>query len=218
MRHFDEEMELLRKRLLSMAGRVEESIRRAIKSLKERDKSVANKVIEEDIEIDREEVGIEEKCIELIARYQPEAVDLRTIIGVIKINNDLERIGDLSVNIACASIRLLDKPQLKPIIGLFQMTKVVTGMLRDSIRSFIDRDAELARAVCVRDDESDEMRNHLIRELLTYMMEDPKTISRCMDLALIARNLERIGDLSTNISEDVIYINKAVIIRHHGAP
>ncbi len=218
MRHFDEEMELLRKRLLSMAGRVEESIGRAIKSLKERDKSVANKVIEEDIEIDREEVGIEEKCIELIARYQPEAVDLRTIIGVIKINNDLERIGDLSVNIACASIRLLDKPQLKPIIGLFQMTKVVTGMLRDSIRSFIDRDAELARAVCVRDDESDEMRNHLIRELLTYMMEDPKTISRCMDLALIARNLERIGDLSTNISEDVIYINKAVIIRHHGAP
>lgn len=218
MRHFDEEMELLRKRLLSMAGRVEESIRRAIKSLKERDKSVANKVIEEDIEIDREEVGIEEKCIELIARYQPEAVDLRTIIGVIKINNDLERIGDLSVNIACASIRLLDKPQLKPIIGLFQMTKVVTGMLRDSIRSFIDRDAELARAVCVRDDEADAMRNHLIRELLTYMMEDPKTISRCMDLALIARNLERIGDLSTNISEDVIYINKAVIIRHHGAP
>ncbi|MCK4328379.1 phosphate signaling complex protein PhoU [candidate division WOR-3 bacterium] len=218
MRHFDEEMELLRKRLLSMAGRVEESIRRAIKSLKERDKSVANKVIEEDIEIDREEVGIEEKCIELIARYQPEAVDLRTIIGVIKINNDLERIGDLSVNIACASVRLLDKPKLKPIIGLFQMTKVVTGMLRDSIRSFIDRDAELARAVCVRDDEADAMRNHLIRELLTYMMEDPKTISRCMDLALIARNLERIGDLSTNISEDVIYINKAVIIRHHGAP
>ncbi len=218
MRHFDEEMELLRKRLLSMAGRVEESIRRAIKSLKERDKSVANKVIEEDIEIDREEVGIEEKCIELIARYQPEAVDLRTIIGVIKINNDLERIGDLSVNIACASIRLLDKPQLKPIIGLFHMTKVVTGMLRDSIGSFIDRDAELARAVCVRDDEADAMRNHLIRELLTYMMEDPKTISRCMDLALIARNLERIGDLSTNISEDVIYINKAVIIRHHGAP
>lgn len=217
MRHLDEEMELLRKRFLSMAGRVEESIRVAIKSLKERDESVAKKVIEEDAEIDREEVGIEEKCIELIARYQPEARDLRTLIGVIKINNDLERIGDLSVNIACASLRLLEKPQLKPIVGLSQMSEVVAGMLKDSIRSFIDGDVKLARSVCVRDDEADAMRNHLIRELLTYMMEDPKTISRCMDLALIARNLERIGDLSTNISEDTIYINKAVIIRHHRA-
>ncbi|OYD17243.1 phosphate transport system regulatory protein PhoU [candidate division WOR-3 bacterium JGI_Cruoil_03_44_89] len=217
MRHFDEEKELLRKRLLSMTGKVEESIKKAIKSLRDRDESIATKVVNADAEIDREEVDIEEKCIELIARYQPEAIDLRTIIGLIKINNDLERIGDLSVNIACASIRLLEKPQLKPIVGLSQMTGIVTGMLADSIKSFINGDVQLARSVCVRDNEADEMRNHLIRELLTYMMEDPKTISRCMDLALIARNLERIGDLSTNISEDVIYINEAVIIRHHRA-
>ena len=215
MRQFDEEMELIRKRLLSMAGMVEDSIRLAIKSLKEREENIAERVIETDAEIDKEEVEIEELCIGLMARYQPEAVDLRTLIGLIKINNDLERIGDLSVNIACASIRLLEKPQLKPIIGLSQMAEIVTGMVRDSIKSFIDGDTELAKDICIRDNKADGMRTHLIRELLTYMMEDPRTITRAMDLSLIARNLERIGDLSTNISEDVIYINDGSIIRHH---
>ncbi len=217
MRYFDEEMKELRRKILRMAAMVEESIIDAVKSIKERDEFLAKKVIDKDVEIDREEVAIEEKCVELIARRQPEAIDLRTLVGLIKINNDLERIGDLSVNIACASIRLLKKPQLKPIIGLSQMTEVVAGMLRDSIQSFIDGDVKLARDVCIRDNEPDAMRTHLVRELLTYMMEDLKTVTRCENLALVARNLERIGDLSTNICEDTIYINKAVIIRHHRA-
>jgi len=214
-RHFDKELLALKEKLLLMAARTEKLITLSIKSLKNRDKDLAHEVLEQDRQIDRLEMEIEEEAISLIARHQPAAGDLRFLIGALKINNDLERIGDHGVNIAESAERLAGQPLLKPLIDIPRMAELATGMLKDSLDSFVAGDAEKAREVCRRDDRVDALKDQIFRELLTYMMEKPDTIGRGMDLILVSRNLERVADLATNVCEEAIYIAEARVIKHH---
>ncbi|HTY07595.1 MAG TPA: phosphate signaling complex protein PhoU, partial [Candidatus Edwardsbacteria bacterium] len=205
----------LKEKLLLMAARTEALINQAIESLKQRDPKLAEDIFRLDKEIDGMEVEIEEQAIALIALHQPTAGDLRFLVGAIKINNDLERIGDHGVNIAESAIRLSSEPPIKPLIDIPRMAALATGMLKDSLDSFVNSYPDKARAVCARDDQVDDLKDQIFRELLTYMMEKPDTITRAMDLILVSRNLERIADLSTNICEETIYIAEAKVIKHH---
>jgi phosphate transport system protein len=213
-RHFDKDLLQLKDKLLLMAARTEALINQAVEALIRKDTAKAQDILRLDKEIDGMEVEIEEQAITLIALHQPAAGDLRFLIGAIKINNDLERIGDHGVNIAESAIRLAAQPDLKPLIDIPRMATMATGMLKDSLDSFVSGDPDKARAVCSRDDQVDDLKDQIFRELLTYMMEKPDTITRAMDLILISRNLERIADLSTNISEETIYIAEAKVIKH----
>ena len=215
VRHFDEELQELKSRLLQMAGMVEEIIAQSIEALKKRSKKQAEAVYVLDKKIDRFEIDIEERCIDLIALRQPVGSDLRFLIGAIKINNDLERMGDHAVNIADSVLVLAEKPELKPLIDIPRMARLAIGMLKDSLASFVDGAVAKARAVCTRDDEVDRLAAQVFRELLSFMIENPRTITPATQLILVSRNLERIADLSTNICEDVIYINEAKVIKHH---
>jgi phosphate transport system protein len=214
-RHFDLELLQLKHNLLQMAGKTEELIKQSIKSLLNKNQAMAEEIYQIDKSIDTMEIEIEEEAISLIARHQPTAGDLRFLVGALKINNDLERIGDHGVNIAESAIRLMSQPSLKPLIDIPQMAEFVTRMLKDSLDSFINNNPEMALEVCRRDDKVDELKDQIFRELLTYMMEKPEAIGRGMDLILVSRNLERIADLSTNICEETIYIAEAKIIKHH---
>jgi len=214
-RHFDEELKELKEKLLRMASLAEEAIARSIKALVERDEALCREVIKADHVIDDLEVEVDEVCLRLMALRQPIAKDLRFITSALKINSDLERIGDLSVNIAEATIYMLDKPPLKPLIDIPRMAQLAQAMVKDSLDAFVNLDADLARDVCRRDDAVDDLNNQIFRELLTYMMEDPKAVTRAVDLILIGRNLERIADHATNISEDVVYMVKGKNIKHH---
>ena len=214
-RHFDKELQSLKEKLLLMAARTEALINQAIESLKKRDPKLAEDIFRLDKEIDGMEVEIEEQAIALIALHQPTAGDLRFLVGAIKINNDLERIGDHGVNIAESAIRLSLEPTIKPLIDIPRMAALATGMLKDSLDSFVNSYPDKARVVCSRDDQVDDLKDQIFRELLTYMMEKPDTITRAMDLILVSRNLERIADLSTNICEETIYIAEAKVIKHH---
>jgi phosphate transport system protein len=213
-RHFDIELAQLKEKLLSMARKVENQINQSVEAVKKKNPDLANAIFGLDKEIDRMEVDIEEEAISLIARHQPAAGDLRFLIGAIKINNDLERIGDHGVNIAQSAIALADQPDVKPLIDIPRMAELALAMLRDSLDGFITSNPEKARGVCTRDDEVDSLKRQILRELSTIMREKPDTIARGMDLILISRNLERIADLATNISEDTIYICQAKIIKH----
>ncbi len=214
-RHFDGELLQLKEKLLLMAAKVELIINQSIEALRTRNPGLAEGVLSLDREVDGLEIEIEEEAIALIARHQPAAVDLRFLIGVLKINNDLERIGDHGVNIAQSAIRLNGQPEVKPLIDIPRMSAVAVGMLKDSIDSFVRNDPELAGRVCRRDDQVDALKNQIFRELLTYMMEKPEIISRAMELILVSRNLERVADLSTNICEESVYIAEARVIKHH---
>lgn len=214
-RHFDEELKTLKDKLLTMSSTVEDAIGLAIKALVERNEEFARKVIELDDTINMMEIEIDDLSIKLLALRQPEASDLRFITSAMKINNDLERMGDHAVNIAEKTLNLLKFPPLKPLIDIPRMANLSQGMLRDSLNAFINHDPKLAKCVCERDDEIDSLDDQLFRELITYMTQDPKNIERALDLLLIARNLERIADLSTNICEDVIYIESGRVIKHH---
>ncbi|MRR09613.1 phosphate signaling complex protein PhoU [bacterium] len=213
-RHFDKELLQLKDKLLLMAARTEALINQAVEALVRKDAAKARDIFRLDKEIDGMEVEIEEQAIALIALHQPAAGDLRFLIGAIKINNDLERIGDHGVNIAESALRLADQPDLKPLIDIPRMATLATGMLKDSLDGFVSGQPEKARAVCGRDDQVDDLKDQIFRELLTYMMERPDSITRAMDLILVSRNLERIADLSTNISEETIYIAEARVIKH----
>jgi phosphate transport system protein len=214
-RHLDEELKDVKRRLLEMADLAIASIRKAIRAVKERKVNLVNEIFEIDRRIDEFEIENEEKCIELLALRQPVGTDLRFLVGAIKINNELERMGDHAVNIGQCALALAEKPQLKPLIDIPKMARLATEMLKDSINSFIENDAVKAKKVCERDDRVDELRDQIFRELLTYMMSDPTTIPRAMELILVSRNVERIADLSTNICEEVIYIAQARVIKHH---
>ena len=214
-RHFDEELKELKGMLLKMSGLVEEAVSDSIKSLVERDLKLAEKVIHSDHAINMLEIEIDEFSLKLLALRHPEAGDLRLITSVMKANSDLERMGDLAVNIAERVVTLLKEPTLKPLMDIPLMAKTTQGMLKDSLDSFVNRDSKLAKSVCERDDVVDNLNNQIFRELLTYMLEDQKTIHRALDLILIARNLERIADHSTNICEDVIFIVEGKNIKHH---
>ncbi len=214
-RHFDDELQDVKKNLLQMATFVEESITKALDALKKKDSDVITTIREIDHQIDTCEIAIEEQCIELIARHQPVGSDLRFLIGVIKMNNDLERMGDHAVNIAESIEYIIKGPHIKSITNIWSMAKIVKQMLRQSVESFIDNDPVKAQQICERDSIVDKMRTETIRILLTYMLEEPETIGTAITYIMVAKNLERIADLSTNICEDVIYIAQARVIKHH---
>jgi phosphate transport system protein len=214
-RHFDKELQQLKEKLLLMAGKTEALINQAVKALKMKDLVLAESIFKLDKEIDALEIEIEEEAILLIARHQPAAGDLRFLIGVIKINNDLERIGDHGENIAQSAIRLAGQPDIKPLIDIPRLAELATGMLKDSLDSFVNNDPDKAKAVCERDDRVDDLKDQIFRELLSFIAEKPEVTSRAMELILISRNLERVADLSTNICEDTIYISEARVIKHH---
>jgi len=214
-RHFDQELEALKGQLLLMGGHTEAIIQKSVEALKRRDPRLAQSVFEDDKAIDRLEIDIEERCVGLLALRQPLAVDLRFITAALKISNDLERVGDHAVNIATCALRLAEVPPLKPLVDIPRMADMAAAMLRDALDAFVRRDAATARRLCTRDDEVDNLNRQIFRELLSFMMEDPTTITRAMDLILVARNLERVADLATNVAEEVVFIAEARIIKHH---
>jgi phosphate transport system protein len=213
--HFEEDLQTLRGRLLFMAGLAEERMHQAIQALVGRRPDRAEAVIQSDKEINELQIEIDERCLKLLALQNPLASDLRLITAAMKINADLERIGDQAVNIAEYALRLLRVPLLKPLIDIPRMAEMAEGMVRDSLDAFVRKDAVLARSVLERDDEVDGLKDQLFRELLTYMMADPSTIERALALILVSRAIERIADHATNIAEDVIFVVEARDVRHH---
>jgi phosphate transport system protein len=213
-RHFHEELDGLKQTLLAMGALVEDQIRRVMHALLERDDGLAREVMERDQRVNAYDVEIDEKCVELLALHQPTAIDLRVIMTAVKIVTDLERIGDQAVNIAQRAIELNSEPQLKPYVDLPRMAERAQRMVKESLDAFVNRDTELARRVCASDSEVDNLKEQIFRELLTFMMQDPKTIPRALRLILISRFMERIADHSTNIAEMVIYMVEGKLVRH----
>jgi phosphate transport system protein len=205
----------LKEQLLKMAGLAERAISNAIEALVKRDTPLAEKTIAEDEKINEMEIRVDDLCLKLLALHQPLAADLRFITSAMRINTELERIGDLSVNIAERSISLDQEPQLKPYIDLPRMAEITQSMVKDVLDAFVNGDARLARSVCERDDQVDALNDQVFRELLTYMMSDPKTITRAVHLIIVSRCLERIADHATNIAEGVIFMVQALVIKHH---
>jgi phosphate transport system protein len=213
--HFSEQLEDLRRNLILMGGEVERQIQHAIESLTEVDEKKAADVIAADAEIDRMEMVIEEQAVHLLALQQPVAVDLRFLVAALKINNDLERIGDHAVNIAEGAERLAGQKPFKPFIDINYMAEVAMTMLKQSLDAFVNRDASLAKQVIKKDDILDDKNVSIIRELLTYMAEYPNLITYCIEIISISKNLERVGDLASNICEDTIYMAEARWVKHH---
>ncbi|MFC1855893.1 phosphate signaling complex protein PhoU, partial [Thermodesulfobacteriota bacterium] len=193
-RHFDKELRKLKESLLKMSVLVEESISKSIKSLVNRKSTLADAVIKSDEAINLLEIDIDKLCLKLIALYQPAAIDLRYITSAMKINSQLERIGDQAVNIAKRAKRIIKKPELKPLIDIPHMATLSQQMLKNSLDALTNKDAKLARSVCKSDDEVDNLNDQVFRELITYMIDDPKTIKRALEHILIGRHLERIAD------------------------
>ncbi len=213
--HFQQELNKLKENLLKMAGLAEQAISNAVEALVQRNMSLAEKTIKEDEKINQMEILIDEWCLKLLALYQPMAADLRFITSAMRINIELERIGDLAVNIAERVISLNQEPQLKPYIDIPRMAEITQAMVKDVLDAFVNGDTTLARSVCERDDQVDALNDQVFRELLTYMMADPKTITRAVHLIIVSRCLERIADHTTNIAEGVIFMVKALVIKHH---
>jgi phosphate transport system protein len=213
--HFETELQALRNQLLTMGGLVEERVHRAVHALVHRREEEAQRIIATDKEINDLQMDIDNRCLKLLATQTPLAVDLRLITSAMKINADLERVGDQAVNVAESVLVLLPQPPLKPLIDIPRMAAIAEKMIRDALDAFVKKDAELARDVLRRDDEVDELKDQVFRELLTYMMADPGTIQRALALILISRNLERVADHATNIAEDVIFLVEAKDVRHH---
>ncbi|MEK7363048.1 MAG: phosphate signaling complex protein PhoU [candidate division NC10 bacterium] len=213
-RHFHEELEGLKQTLLAMGALVEDQIHRVMRALVERDDGLAQEVIDRDRQVNAYDVEVDEKCVELLALHQPAAGDLRFITTAMKIVTDLERIGDQAVNIAQRAIELNREPQLKPYIDLPRMAESAARMVKESLDAFVNRDTALARRVCAEDAAVDALKEQVFRELLTFMMEDARTIPRAIRLILISRFLERVADHATNIAEMVIYLVEGKMVRH----
>ncbi len=216
-RHFQEELDALKERLLAMGGLAEERVREAVHGVKERDNAALDAVLSGDEPINDLHIEIDDRCFKLLALHQPMAADLRVIVAAVKINTDLERVGDLAINIAEAGKRYLQHPPVKPLIDIPRMGELAQRMLRDALDAFVRRDMALAETVLAADDTLDALKTQIFRELLTYMLQRPDTIEPALDLILISRHLERIGDHATNVAEDVIFILSARDVRHHGA-
>jgi phosphate transport system protein len=214
-RHFQEELEQLKTRLLEMGGLAEEQVRIAIKGLVDRDHQYIDRVLTGDEPLNAMHIEIDNRSFTLLALFQPMAADLRAIVAAVKINTDLERVGDLAVNIAEAARRYVQRPPVKKLIDIPRMAGIAQAMLRDALDAFVRRDTQLARRVLNEDDTLDDLKTQIFRELLTYMLQDPSTIEPALELILISRHLERIGDHATNIAEDVIFIVSAQDVRHH---
>jgi phosphate transport system protein len=217
-RHFDEELSDLKTKLLRMAGQAEDQIDKALTALVTRDSALARQVIERDHEVNTLDVEIDEESIRLLALHQPAARDLRLVTTAMKISTELERISDLAENVCERAIELNEEPQLKPYIDIPMMGKMARMMVKQSIDAFVKEDAMLARKVLTDDDFVDDLMEQLFRELLSYMIEDTRTISRAIRLSFIAKYLERMADHATNIAELVVYLVEGKIIRHTTPP
>lgn len=213
-RHFHDELDTLQDRLLEMAGLVEELVAAAVKAILERDGSVAPVAIERDERVDELEIEIDERVLELLALHQPMARDLRQVMSTLKVTNDLERVGDHAVNIARAARRLAELSPMPDVPEIAEMADIARGMLADSLAAYVSRNSGTARMVCIRDDKVDNLRRSLYRILVTHMMEEPRRISPALELLLVSQNIERIADLSTNISEDVVFLVEGRTIKH----
>ncbi len=215
VRHFQEELDILKTRLLEMGGLAEERVRHAVQGLAERDFAQIQHVLDGDEPINVLHIEVDDRCLKLLALHQPMAADLRAVMAAVKINTDLERVGDLAVNIAEAAKRYALHPPVKRLIDIPRMADIAQAMLRDALDAYVTRDMVLAQRVLNEDDKLDALKTQIFRELLTFMLQDPVTIEPALDLILVSRHLERIGDHATNIAEDVIFMVSARDVRHH---
>jgi phosphate transport system protein len=215
---FDEELQHLKEKLLKMGSLVEDAIKNSIQALVERDNELAERIIEHDRLVNTLDVEIDEESIRLIALRQPMAGDLRFITMAMKITTDLERMGDLAVNIAERALELNQEPILKPYIDIPKMREIAQGMTRDALDAFVRKDKKLAMDVIMRDDEVDDLKHAVLQELAFFMVQDPTTVTRAMKISFVAQYLERIADHATNIAEMVIYLIEGKIIRHMVLP
>jgi phosphate transport system protein len=215
---FDQELMQLKETILKMGAMVEDAIRDSVRSLVERDNDLARLVIEKDHQVNALDVEIDEVSIRLIALRQPKASDLRFITTAMKITTDLERMGDLAVNIAERALELNEEPLLKPYVDVPRMREIAQGMTRDALDAFVKKDKKLAMDVIMRDDEIDDLKHEVLRELVFFMVQDPTTVSRAMKIGFVVQYLERIGDHATNVAEMVIYLVEGRIIRHMEVP
>jgi len=215
VRHFVEELEQLKTKLLEMGALVEASIQRSISAVTQKDRSASEEVFRNEKRINAIELEIDDFAINLLALHQPMAADLRLIVAALKINTDLERMGDLSVNIAQRALSLMEGPMIKPMIDIPHIAGLVQSMVRKSLDAFVRRDADLARSVLASDDAVDSLRTACYHELVSFMEQDTSNIQQSLALLSITRNLERIADHSTNVAEDVLFLVKGVDVRHH---
>jgi phosphate transport system protein len=213
-RHFDDELKSLKEKILRMGGLAEEQVQGALRALVERDSDLARKIIENDHRVNALDVEVDEDCLRLLALQQPTARDLRFITTAMKISTELERISDLAENIGERAIELNEEPQLKPYIDIPRMAEWALRMVKEALDAFVNHDAELARKVCRDDDFVDDLTHQLFRELLSFMLENPQTITRAIRITFIAKYLERIADHATNVAELVVYMVEGKIIRH----
>jgi phosphate transport system protein len=213
-KRYGEELKKLREEILYMGGLVEDQIQKSIKSLVDRDSKLAAVIIERDHEVNRLDVAIDELCIRLLALHQPAGRDLRFITTGLKITTDLERIGDMAVNICERALELNQEPQLKPYIDIPRMAQIAQRMIEQSLDAFVREDTDLALRVCKDDSEVDQLNAQIFREILTFMIENPQTVSRATKISSVSKYLERIADHATNIAEMVVYMVKGKSIRH----
>jgi len=215
MLHFREELEELQNRLLEMGGLVESAIHNSVSALVERDEEKAKEVLWAEALINKKEIEIDDLATRLLALFQPMARDLRFLTSVIKMNSDLERMGDLAVNITEGALRLMGEPSVRPLVDIPKIAGLAESMVHRSLDAFAKRDADLARQVLLADDEVDGLRDAVYEELLHFMQEEHTTINRSVSLMFVAQNLERIADHATNIAEDVLFLVKGIDVRHH---
>ena len=215
MRHFVEELERLKAQLLEMSSLVESAIYRSITAVVQKDEALAREVLTNEARINQIEIDIDDQCVSLLALQQPMAADLRLIIASLKINTDLERMGDLAVNIAQRALDLLDEPVVKPMVDIPHIAALVQSMVRKSLDAFVSRDDDLARSVLASDDAVDNLHRATFHELISFMEQDPSNIRQSISLLSVVRNLERIADHATNIAEDVLFLAKGIDVRHH---
>ena len=213
-RHFQDELDELKERLLQMGGLAEERLRMAVKSLVERNTNLMERVLSGDGAINQLHIEIDDRCFKLLALRQPVATDLRLIMSTTRITSDLERVGDLAVNIAEAAARYIQYPPVKPLVDLPKMSALAQHMLRDALSSFVSGEVALASDVLKRDDGLDELKRQVFQDLLTYMLNNPDLVAPALDLVLISRHLERVGDHATNIAEDIIFLVEGRDVRH----
>jgi phosphate transport system protein len=215
VRHFEQELELLKAKLLEMSALVENAVYRSVQGVVEKNEELAKQVLQNEARINQLEIEVDDMAISLLALQAPMAADLRLVTAAIKINNDLERMGDLSASIAQSALALMREPVIRPLIDIPHIAGLAQSMVRKSLDAFVNRDAELARSVLASDDAVDNMRTASYHELISFMEKNPQQIPQALYLLSVVRNLERIADHSTNIAEDVLFLVKGIDVRHH---
>jgi phosphate transport system protein len=215
VRHFQQELELLKRKLLEMSALVESAVYRSVQGVVEKNEELAQQVLKNEARINQLEIEIDDMAISLLVLQQPVAADLRLITAAIKINTDLERMGDLAVNIAESALSLMKDPVIRPLIDIPHIAGLAQSMVRKALDAFVNRDTELARSVLASDDAVDNMRTANYHELISFMENNPRQISQALYLLSVVRNLERIADHATNIAEDVLFLVKGIDVRHH---